>query len=126
MESQVQALKKQIKQAYQKKDMQKRIYHLHSICIHDGNATSGHYYTYIYDRFQKIWRKYDDITVKTVKEEHVFKEAEGGGNSSHSAYWLVYVNDETKQVLDKLDINAYSPAQKSHAYGRMISQPIQD
>jgi len=26
-------------------------YQLHAICVHDGNAMGGHYYTFIYDRF---------------------------------------------------------------------------
>jgi ubiquitin carboxyl-terminal hydrolase 25/28 len=51
MEVKVDALQNQIKVAYGTSDMQKMPYHLHSICVHDGNANSGHYYTLIYDRF---------------------------------------------------------------------------
>jgi ubiquitin carboxyl-terminal hydrolase 25/28 len=51
METKVEALQNQIKVAYGTSDMQKMPYHLHSICVHDGNANSGHYYTLIYDRF---------------------------------------------------------------------------
>ena len=31
-------------------------YHLHGVCIHDGTAESGHYYSYIKDPTQNIWR----------------------------------------------------------------------
>lgn len=51
MEQQVCDLESQIKAAFGIPEMQKQAYHLHSICVHDGNAMSGHYYSYIYDRF---------------------------------------------------------------------------
>lgn len=68
-------------------------YHLHAICIHDGNAYSGHYYALIYDRFQNKWRKFNDIRVTDISEDDVFKEA-NGGYGHMTAYWLVYVNGE--------------------------------
>lgn len=79
--------------------MKKMPYHLHSICVHDGNANSGHYYTFIYDRFNKKWRKFNDIRVTEVSEEEVFKESEGG-HSWQTAYWVVYVQESIAQVLD--------------------------
>lgn len=51
MEQQVKDLQAQIKAAFGVPEMQKMPYHLHSICVHDGNAMSGHYYSFIYDRF---------------------------------------------------------------------------
>jgi ubiquitin carboxyl-terminal hydrolase 25/28 len=58
--------------------MSKYKYHLHSICVHDGNANSGHYYSFIFDRFQNKWRKFNDIRVTEVTEEEVFKDSQGG------------------------------------------------
>lgn len=58
--------------------MNKTPYHLHSICIHDGNAHGGHYYALIYDRYNNSWRKFNDIRVTDLTEEEVFKEANGG------------------------------------------------
>jgi len=77
MENKVKVLEHTIKAAYGIPEMQKRPYYLHSICVHDGNANSGHYYTFIYDRFNKKWRKFNDIKVTEVSEEDVFKESEG-------------------------------------------------
>ena len=51
MEKQITALQAKIDAVYGVKEMQKLPYDLHSICVHDGNATSGHYYSYIFDRF---------------------------------------------------------------------------
>ena len=78
MEAKVKQLEAQIQAAYGIPEMQKKPYHLHSICVHDGNANSGHYYSFIYDRFNKKWRRYNDIRVTEVTEEDVFKESEGG------------------------------------------------
>ena len=57
MESKVKTLEAQIAAQYSVPEMQKRSYHLHSICVHDGNANSGHYYSFIFDRFNKKWRR---------------------------------------------------------------------
>lgn len=55
-------------------------YHLHSICVHDGTADQGHYFSYIYDRSQKKWRKYNDINITDVTEDEVFTNAQGSSN----------------------------------------------
>jgi len=46
-------------------------YQLHGVCIHDGSAESGHYYTLIKDHHQNVWREFNDIRVKIVDEETV-------------------------------------------------------
>lgn len=86
------------------------------MCVHDGNASSGHYYTFIYDRFLKKWRKFNDIRVTDYTEEDVFKEAEGG-HSWSTAYWLVYVHDSISEVLKANDINNYVVPENPHALG---------
>lgn len=72
MEAQLAELKLKVKSAYAQKDLEKHPYYLHSICVHDGNASSGHYYSLIYDRFEKKWRRYSDIKITEVPEEEVF------------------------------------------------------
>lgn len=113
--------------------MQKKAYQLHSICVHDGNANSGHYYTFIYDRFNNKWRRFNDIRVTEVSEEDVLKESEGG-HSWQTAYWLVYVEDQMAKVLDKNDINHYKVPQNpfaledfsNHLYGKIVPEVIND
>lgn len=73
--------------------MNKYPYHLHSICVHDGNALSGHYFTFIKDRFNNKWRRFNDIRVTDATEEDVFKES-NGGYSFMTAFWVTYINDE--------------------------------
>lgn len=72
MEMQVKAIQAKIKAVYADNSMEGMKYHLHSICVHDGGGEGGHYYTYIYDRHQDKWRKYNDITTTEVPEEEVF------------------------------------------------------
>jgi ubiquitin carboxyl-terminal hydrolase 25/28 len=43
-------------------------YILQSIMIHEGQAESGHYYSYTYDTDRKIWRKFNDINVSEEAE----------------------------------------------------------
>lgn len=131
METKVQQLESQISAAYGIPEFKKSPYHLHSICVHDGNAMSGHYYTFIFDRFNNKWRRFNDIRVTEVPEEEVFKESEGG-HSWQTAYWLVYVQDSIAKELDTSDINFYEvPADpyklqdfSKHAYGKCVPQDV--
>jgi ubiquitin carboxyl-terminal hydrolase 25/28 len=91
MQKQIEALNGQIEKAYA--SLNQKPYYLHAICIHDGNAYSGHYYALIYDRFSQKWRKFNDIRVTDLTEEDVFREA-NGGHGHMTAYWLVYVSEE--------------------------------
>lgn len=131
MEQQVRDLESQIKAAFGVPEMQKQRYHLHAICVHDGNATSGHYYSFIYDRCQKKWRKYNDIKVTEVSEEDVFRASEGG-DSWQTAYWLVYVAAPIAGEQEKTDLNFYKvPADpfvlgdfSKHFYGSKVPAEV--
>lgn len=81
-------LEKMIEQSY-RAIMTTEPYYLQSIMIHEGQAESGHYYSYTIDREKGIWRKYNDINVSEEAEEQVLKEAKGLNLAS--AYCLVYV-----------------------------------
>lgn len=76
MDKQIAHLSLQIEKAYSK--MNTKPYYLHALSIHDGNAYSGHYYALIYDRYNKKWRRFNDIRVSDIPEEEVFTQANGG------------------------------------------------
>ena len=78
--------------------MKSSSYHLHAICIHDGNAYGGYYYSFIKDHFNKKWRQFNDIRVTDIEEEEVFKQAKGGSGFK-TAYWTVYIDEETLNRL---------------------------
>lgn len=98
--------------------MNKHPYHLHAICIHDGNAYSGHYYALIMDRKNNKWRRFNDIRVTDTTPEDVFKES-NGGHSFMTAYWVVYINDELEKEISKLDLYSYKP-NVQHFYNNYI------
>jgi ubiquitin C-terminal hydrolase len=75
-EEQIAALEKQIAdcqdeidRTFKHLDNEDGAYHLHAVCIHDGGATSGHYFTYIKDQNTGIWRKFSDLKVDVVDEK---------------------------------------------------------
>ena len=61
--------------------------------IHDGMAENGHYYSYIYDRLQKLWWRFDDHKVSVVDETIVMEEALGNQKGYKSACNLFYINN---------------------------------
>ena len=122
MEQQVEALNSKISKAYS--HMNKHPYYLHAISIHDGNAYSGHYYAFIKDKFNKKWRKFNDIRVSEANEEDVYKEA-NGGNAFMTAHWVVYIDQELENQLSKIDLYAYKSTEgdvidQSHMYASKI------
>jgi len=66
-------------------------YTLHCIVIHEGEANSGHYYSYIKNHIENFWFKYDDHRVTEVTEEQVLGEAYGISKLKTSAYLIMYV-----------------------------------
>ncbi|KAL4443149.1 hypothetical protein ABPG74_002216 [Tetrahymena malaccensis] len=91
LQEKIKQLENKINESYNgfKKDK----YLLQSVIIHDGQADSGHYYSFIKDVSTKKWWRYNDIQVSEETEENVFKEALGGWGKA-SAYSLIYVKEE--------------------------------
>lgn len=78
-------------------DMCEYKYSLHAVFIHHGETGSGHYWVYIYDSKNDIWRQYNDENVTEVKNrDFIFKhESVGGG----TPYYVVYVRSSLQQEL---------------------------
>ncbi len=89
--------------------LRKHGYDLHSILMHSGTHEAGHYYSFIYDRAQGKWRRYNDSIVTEVAEEVVLKEAIGDGKSPASAYFLIYVAQHFDSDSDTTPANAPDP-----------------
>lgn len=119
MEKQIEVLQEQVKKAY--KDVEKNRYSVHAVCIHEGSAESGHYYTFIKDHNQNKWRKYNDIRVTEVEEKEVYEEANGGSSNS-TAFWAVYINESLLEESRKTEI---SNAEKNVLYKNALSQDIE-
>ena len=108
--------------------MRNNPYHIHAICIHDGNAYGGHYYSFIKDHFNNKWRQFNDIRVTEVAEEEVFKQA-NGGSGFKTAYWVVYIDQQTLNHLSTVDIYKYKCSEghlvdNTHVYQQRVTGAI--
>uniref|UniRef100_H3C4U5 ubiquitinyl hydrolase 1 n=1 Tax=Tetraodon nigroviridis TaxID=99883 RepID=H3C4U5_TETNG len=89
-------------------------YRLHAVLVHEGQASAGHYWAYIYDHANQRWMKYNDINISESSWEELERDSFGGLTNA-SAYCLMYIDDrlpdlitddtddETGQVLHGLD-----------------------
>ncbi|XP_031568318.1 ubiquitin carboxyl-terminal hydrolase 25-like [Actinia tenebrosa] len=106
VEQDVQVISKSLKEVeesisvmYDDEEMKKVPYRLHAVLVHEGQASGGHYWAYIYNPTDKQWRKFNDITVSQVTWEEVERESLGGYRHV-SAYGLMYVDGSREdQVL---------------------------
>jgi ubiquitin carboxyl-terminal hydrolase 25/28 len=71
-------------------------YRLHSVLMHRGSATGGHYFIYIYDAQVQRWRKYNDDRVDWVTVEEVFEHTATYPQTSTT---IVYVSADKVHEL---------------------------
>ncbi|KAK0649375.1 hypothetical protein B0T16DRAFT_130005 [Cercophora newfieldiana] len=65
-------------------------YRLHAVVCHAGaTASAGHYWVWIRDFEQDVWRKYNDTRVSVHPAEYVFEEL----NNKGEPYYLAYVRE---------------------------------
>ncbi|XP_054481245.1 ubiquitin carboxyl-terminal hydrolase 28 [Anoplopoma fimbria] len=89
-------------------------YRLHAVLVHEGQASAGHYWAYIYDHANQRWMKYNDVSITESSWEELERDSFGGMTNA-SAYCLMYIDDrlsslttehtddETGQVLHGMD-----------------------
>ncbi|KAK0725439.1 hypothetical protein B0H67DRAFT_132165 [Lasiosphaeris hirsuta] len=71
-------------------------YHLHAVVCHAGaTARAGHYWVWIRDFEQDVWRKYNDTNVSVHSLEFVLSEL----NTKGEPYYLAYVRESEIQDL---------------------------
>lgn len=72
-------------------------YDLQTVFIHRGESGGGHYWIYIYDFKNDIWREYNDEYVTEVKDlARIFDPASQSGGTP---YYLAYVRSADKHDL---------------------------
>ena len=98
MKQQLKDCHAQIESIFDRTELTRHPYQLHSILIHDGQAGSGHYYACIFEPETGQWRRYSDINVRDVSEEEVMEEALGGKHYS-SAYCLMYLDTRLVEMV---------------------------
>lgn len=76
--------------------MQQYVYRLHAVVCHAGTtAAAGHYWVWIYDFEENVWRKYNDTTVSVHPAEEVFEQL----NTRGEPYYVAYVRAENVKDL---------------------------
>jgi ubiquitin carboxyl-terminal hydrolase 25/28 len=78
-------------------DMRQYEYKLQAVFIHRGEAGGGHYWVYIYDFENDIWREYNDEYVTEVKDRRRIFEHQGAVGGT--PYYLAYVRSADHKEL---------------------------
>ena len=80
------------------------LYTLHSVVVHQGNASSGHYYSYIRPTANDdVWYKFNDENVRVADANEALENTYGGTINSY----LVKQNGNIVEQTMPLDANAY-------------------
>ncbi|KAK6963453.1 ubiquitin carboxyl-terminal hydrolase 25-like isoform X1 [Biomphalaria glabrata] len=91
LQKNINVLEKKLDKMYSADSMKKFPYHLHAVLVHEGQAVSGHYWSFIFDERRDKWLKFNDITVSESSFEEMRKESVGGFHNA-SAYCLMYID----------------------------------
>lgn len=101
-------LKAELSSLFESEGMRKHKYRLHAVICHAGQtAKFGHYWVWIYDFEQNIWRKYND---KKVTENPDSKAVLEELSSRGEPYYLAYVRDQDKDELVNVPRRKPAPA----------------
>ncbi|XP_044077692.1 ubiquitin carboxyl-terminal hydrolase 28 isoform X3 [Siniperca chuatsi] len=73
-------------------------YRLHAVLVHEGQASAGHYWAYIYDHASQRWMKYNDISITESSWEELERDSFGGMTNA-SAYCLMYIDDTLPHLI---------------------------
>ncbi|CAL1543448.1 unnamed protein product [Lymnaea stagnalis] len=103
LQKNIAGLEEKLDGMYSEDYMKKFPYHLHAVLVHEGQAVSGHYWSFIYDDRRSKWLKFNDITVSESSLEEMRKESVGGFHNA-SAYCLMYV-DRSRLEMGQGDSN---------------------
>ncbi|ORY12020.1 hypothetical protein BCR34DRAFT_483325 [Clohesyomyces aquaticus] len=78
-------------------DLKAHPYRLHAVFMHRGSASGGHYWIYIYDFQNSIWRKYNDDRVDEVEDiKDIFEQEE---RSPATSTGIVYIRQDLVNEL---------------------------
>ncbi|BFZ56877.1 ubiquitin-specific protease ubp2 [Savitreella phatthalungensis] len=92
--SEISRIKERLRQCFA--DRQEHGYTLHSVFMHRGEASHGHYWIYIRDFQQCLWRKYNDEEVTIIDRDVVFADLQG---KNENPYMLTYVRIGQEEAL---------------------------
>jgi ubiquitin carboxyl-terminal hydrolase 25/28 len=82
-------------------------YRVHSVFIHRGQATFGHYWIYINDIKNRVFRKYNDEYITEVQYSEVF---DTNDENTATPYFVVFVREDLAN--DYVDALVRDPTSK--------------
>lgn len=83
-------------------------YRLHAVLVHEGQASAGHYWAYIYDHANRRWMKYNDVSITESSWEELERDSFGGMTNA-SAYCLMYIDDRLPHLITGVSLCVYQP-----------------
>ncbi|KAM3922640.1 ubiquitin carboxyl-terminal hydrolase 28 isoform 2-T2 [Leptodactylus fuscus] len=92
-------IKKSIQEIYHDPPLLQVPYRLHAVLVHEGQASVGHYWAYIYSHTRQCWLKYNDISVTEATWEELERDSYGGERNA-SAYCLMYINNKLPYLIE--------------------------
>lgn len=98
LKNKINEIKHSIDQMYTDSLMCQVPYRLHAVLVHEGQASAGHYWAYIYDHSENMWLKYNDLLVAVSSWDELQRDSYGGSRNA-SAYCLMYINDNLPQLI---------------------------
>lgn len=102
LKNRVAILEQQIKDSFTDAAFRKQEYKLHAAFFHRGTVGSGHYWIYIFDHVNEVWRKYNDDNVTHVTNlKEIFGDPSDDRNNPNwsaynpaNPYFLIYVRSD--------------------------------
>ncbi|XP_067910164.1 ubiquitin carboxyl-terminal hydrolase 28 isoform X1 [Heterodontus francisci] len=115
-----------IEQMYSDSLMCQVPYRLHAVLVHEGQASAGHYWAYIYDHSQNMWLKYNDVSVAESSWEELQQDSYGGSRNA-SAYCLMYIDDNLPQLIaEDTDVETGQILKAIHALPPELRQYVRE
>ncbi|CAF1020451.1 unnamed protein product [Adineta ricciae] len=116
----IRRVKSELKQLYDEAQLKQMRYTLHAVCVHEGSATLGHFWTYVYHSDRQKWYRYNDNEVCETTWNDVFDAGIGGQRTQNdrdeprvpSAYLLVYINADQKLLSNDIQFELPSDLQR--------------
>lgn len=111
------------------KDSRDHPYRLHAVFTHRGGTKGGHYWIYIYDFQNDLWRKYNDDHVTLVNENEIFEQDTAAQPPASTG--VVYISEdrvnEITEAVKRMPIKEDAPQNvNGHADTQMSDVRMQD
>ncbi|XP_036099303.1 ubiquitin carboxyl-terminal hydrolase 25 [Molossus molossus] len=100
LQERISKIHRKVERMYSDKSMIQVPYRLHAVLVHEGQASAGHYWAYIFDHHEHRWMKYNDIAVTKSSWEELVRDSFGGYRNA-SAYCLMYINDKAQFLIQE-------------------------